>query len=448
MDITAQIAARVTSSRLEEIPADVRHEARRALLNFVGCAIGGASEESVVIALRALSPYSGSRTAGVLGRSERLDPLMASLINGIASHVHDFDDTTPHNLSHTTSPVASAIVSYASHNAVSGCDFVHAFILGFETASRIANAIFPGHYDAGWHITSTVGVIGAAVAIGRLRGFSAEQTANAIGIAATQSAGLRVVFGSMAKGYNPGRAAQGGYVAALLADEGFTGGSDPLGGARGFLEVLSPEWDISAIIGRSGTDFELRRNTYKPFPCGLVIHPTIDACIQVHYDEGIAPDEIGSVRLKVAPIVLDLCNKKAISTGLESKFSVYHAAALGLVRGKAGLAEFTDEAVGDPVIRAVRERVTAEGDSAVPQDSVIVEITRRNGERVARTVRHAIGTLKQPMSDRALEEKFRGQAQDVLSSDRIEALIDLCWQIEDAGDAGRISALAVPTPVA
>ena len=141
-------------------------------------------------------------------------------MNGISSHVYDYDDTTPKNYSHPSSPVASALFAYASVNPVSGRDFMHAFILGFEAESRVANAVYPAHYDVGWHITGTSGVFGAATAIGRLLGLSVQEMIWAIGLAATQAAGLREMFGSMAKAFHPGRSAQNGYAAALLAQGG------------------------------------------------------------------------------------------------------------------------------------------------------------------------------------------------------------------------------------
>ena len=183
---------------------DVRHEAKRALVNYVGCALGGCREPAVDIALDALAPFFGPPTAGVLGRAERLDPLHASLMNGISSHVHDYDDTTPQELHHPTSPVASALFAYASANPVSGRDFMHAFILGFEAESRVANAVYPAHYDVGWHMTGTAGVFGAAAAIGQLLGLTVQQMVWALGLAATQAAGLREMFGSMGKAFHPG----------------------------------------------------------------------------------------------------------------------------------------------------------------------------------------------------------------------------------------------------
>src|SRR5580704_5489991 len=166
MSETKTLASWVVKHQLKDVPDDVRQEARRAILNFVGCALGGCRHAALDATLRALGAYFGPGTAGVLGRIERADPLHASLLNGLSSHVHDFDDTTPKNYIHPTSPVASALFAYASSNPVNGSDFMHAFILGFEAESRIGNSVYPAHYDAGWHITGTAGVFGAAAAIG------------------------------------------------------------------------------------------------------------------------------------------------------------------------------------------------------------------------------------------------------------------------------------------
>ena len=205
MQETRTLAAYLVESRLGDIPEDVRHEARRAILNYVGCALGGSREPGVDIAIKTFARYSGEPRARILGRRERMDPLQASLANGISSHVHDFDDTTPKNYIHPTSPVASALFAYSSAIPVSGPDFMHAFILGFEAESRVGNAVYPAHYDVGWHITGTAGVFGAAGAIGRLLGLGVGPMTWALGLAATQASGLREMFGSMGKAFHPGR---------------------------------------------------------------------------------------------------------------------------------------------------------------------------------------------------------------------------------------------------
>lgn len=444
MSETATLASWIVSHRVETVPEDVRHEARRAIVNYLGCALGGSRDEAVDLAIEALGPYSGPRTASVLGRAEQLDPLYASLMNGISSHVYDFDDTTPKNYMHPTSPVASALFACASANRVSGRDFMEAFITGFEAEMRIGNAVYPAHYDAGWHITGTAGVFGAAVAIGKLLGLSRHQMVWTIGLAATQAAGIREMFGSMAKSLHPGRAAQNGYSAALLARAGFTAGEHGLEGPRGFAAVQAAKYDLAKITAGLDQEYELRANTYKPFPCGIVNHPTIDGAIQIHHEHHPAPDSIVAVRLRVAPLVLDLCNQTNITKGLQGKFSVYHGAAVGLVRGKAGLQEYTDVAVNDPAVKRIRELATAVGDPSITEDQAHLEIELNDGRKLSRFVEKSLGNIHRPLSDAQLNDKFRDQAVLAMPAERIDALLDHCWRIDHLDDVNQLIEAAVP----
>ena len=442
MSETRALASYVVDGHWADIPGDVQHEARRAILNYVGCAVGGARDEAVDLALRALAPFSGPPTAGVLGREERLDPLHASLMNGISSHVYDYDDTTPKNYAHPTSPVASALFAYASANPVNGRDFMAAFVLGFEAESRVANAVYPAHYDVGWHMTGTAGVFGAATAIGKLLRLDEQQMIWTIGLAATQAAGLREMFGSMAKAFHPGRSAQNGYVAALMAQVGFTAGVRGIEGPRGFAAVTAARSDLKKITDGLGLDFDLRANTYKPFPCGIVNHPTIDGCIQLHETHHIAPEQIAAVRLRVAPLVKDLCNQTSITKGLQGKFSVYHGAAVGLVRGRAGVQEYTDEAVNDPAVKRVRELTEAVGDASVTEDQAHITVHTTDGRRVEMFVTESLGNLKRPLTDAQLEAKFRDQAVVNVPADVADALIDACWRIETLDSVGSLVELS------
>jgi 2-methylcitrate dehydratase PrpD len=445
MGQTRTLAEYVVSSRWDDVPQDVRHEAARSLVNYLGCALGGSNDPAVDTAIRALGPYSGPRTSAVLGRADRLDPLHASLMNGISSHVYDFDDTTPQNYIHPSSPVASALFAYASANAVTGRDFVQAFVVGFEAESRVGNAVYPAHYDVGWHITGTAGIFGAAAAIGRLRGLSTQQMVWALGLAATQAAGLREMFGSMGKAFHPGRAAQNGYSAALLAEAGFTSGERGIEGPRGFAAVQSASYDLSKVTAGLGADFNLRRNTYKPFPCGIVNHPTIEACIALHEGHGIDPAAIRMVRLQVAPLVLDLCNQQNITKGLQGKFSVYHGAAVGLVRGRAGIQEYTDEAVNDAAIKRVRELTTASGDAGLTEDQATVEVELADGRVLRHAVEQSLGNIHRPLTDVQLDTKFRAQGVLALSAPQVDAALALCWRVDSLPDVAELINAAVPS---
>jgi 2-methylcitrate dehydratase PrpD len=293
-------------------------------------------------------------------------------------------------------------------------------------------------------MTGTIGVIGAAAAIGKLLGLSPQQMVWALGLAATQSAGLREMFGSMGKAFHPGRSAQNGYAAALLAQAGFTAGERGLEGPRGFAHVMAASRDLSKVTTRLGVDFDLRENNYKPYPCGIVNHPTIDGAIQIHLADRPDPAAIVAVRLRVAPLVLDLCNQQSITRGLQGKFSVYHGAAVGLVRGKAGLREYTDEAVNDPMVKRVRELATATGDPSVTEDQAGLEVELADGRRLSRFVAQSLGNIHRPLSDTQLDEKFRDQALLVLPAADVDAAIALCWRIDQLDDVGDVVTATLP----
>lgn len=444
MEVTRTLAKFIVNHRYADVPQKVRHEAARSLLNWVGCAVGGSRHETVERALAALSEFSGPREATVLGRGDKLDIMLAALMNGTTSHTFDFDDTHLKTIIHPSGPVASAILALAERTPAKGEDFLHAFILGVEAECRIGNAVYPEHYDIGWHITATAGVFGAAAAAGRLLGLNEQQMVWALGIAATQSSGLREMFGSMVKPMHPGNAARNGLLAALLAQRNFTSSEQGIEAKRGFGHVLSTAFRPGAITDKLGETWEIALNTYKPFACGIVEHPAIDGCIQLRNEHKLKPDEIESVSLKVHPLVLELTGKRAPQSGLEGKFSVYHSCAVAIIHGAAGEAQYGDGAVRDPAVIALRDKVTAMVEKGVHEDQVHVAIRLRSGKVLEKFVEHAVGSLDRPMSDADLEAKFRGLADGILSKAETDRLIGLCWEVGKLKDVGEVARASVP----
>jgi 2-methylcitrate dehydratase PrpD len=443
-ETTFALARFVAGSDPDRLPARVRHEAKRALLNWLGCAVGASQHETVERAIAALQPFSGPAEATVLGRHERFDIFHAALLNGLTSHTFDFDDTHLKTIIHPTGPVASALLALAEHMQVSGEDFIHAFVLGTEVECRIGNAVYPSHYDVGWHITGTAGVFGAAAGAGRLLGLSEKQLVWALGIAATQSSGLREMFGSMCKPLHVGLAARNGLAAALLARQSFTSAPEPIEGRRGFANVLATERDLSKITEGLGETWELESNSYKPFPCGVVIHPVIDGCLQLRSAHKLAAADIAAIELTVHPLVLELTGKTSPRTGLEGKFSVYHSAAVAIVDGAAGTAQYGDARVADPAVVALRKRVQARVGTALAEDAAQVRIRLKDGRVLERHIEHALGSLQNPMSDRDLEAKFRDLCTIVLDDTAIAAVIAACWTFEKSADSGALARLTVP----
>jgi len=434
-DVTRTLASWVVHARPDDVPAPIRAEACRTLLNWAGCTVGGSTHETVGIAVRALDPFSGPRRATLLGRRERLDVLHAALVNGISSHVLDFDDTHLKTVIHPAGPVASAILALSEVQPVSGRDFLHALVIGAEVECRIGNAVYPAHYDRGWHITGTTGVFGAAAAAGRVLGLSEQQMRWALGLAATQPVGLREMFGTMTKSFHPGRAAQNGLTAALLAKENFTSSETPIEGASGWAHVLSTACDYGLITNGLGDHYEIRLNTYKPFACGVVLHPSIDACLQLRATHHLTPDQIEKIDLSVHPLVLELTGKRTPQTGLEGKFSVYFAVAVAIAAGSAGVKQFTDEWVRRPDVVALRDRVIATVDPAIGEAQARVVISLKGGQRLEKFVEHAVGSVEQPMSDADLDGKVRDLCDGVLPTAQISRLISVCRGIEREPDA-------------
>ena len=440
--VTHILAHYLVTAHPGDIPGRVRREGCRTLLNYVGVAVGGSRHETVTRALVALAPFSGKPEAHVLGRRERLDILNASLVNGISSHIFDYDDTHLKTIIHPAGPVASAILALAQHKKVSGTDFLHALLLGVETECRIGNAVWPSHYEMGWHITGSCGVFGSAAACGRLLGLSEQQMVWALGIAASQPVGLKVQFGSMTKSFHAGRAAQNGLTAALLAQQGFTADAAPLEGKDGWAQALARGVRWPEVTDGLGTRFEAALNTYKPFACGIVTHPAIDAAIQLRNENRLQPQDIASVELIANPLVLSLTGKTEPGTGLEGKFSIYHCIAVGLIYGAAGERQFQDAVVRDPTVIALRRKVTVHTDPRTGAAQCTLVLKLKDGRTLSRHIEHAIGSQEKPLSDAALEAKFTDLADGILPAAQTRRVMDLCWEIEKASDAGALAASA------
>ena len=440
-EVTRPLGSWAVELDAADIPAPIRAEGVRTFVNWLGCAVGGSNHETVERALDAVRPFVGPARAQVIGRAERLDELHAALINGIASHVLDYDDTHLKTIIHPAGPVASAILAVAEPRQVSGRDFLTALTVGIEVACRIGNSVYPEHYDRGWHITGTTGVFGAAAATGRLLGLDPERMAWAFGLAASQASGLREMFGTMTKSFHPGRAAQNGASAAFFAAAGFDSSVRAIEAPRGFANVLSTKQDFGEILGGLGERWEAGHNSYKPFACGIVIHPTIDGCQQLRRELAQAVETIVKVELITHPLVLELTGKRRPRTGLEAKFSVYHAAATALLRGDGSPTAFTDGMARDPEVIALRDRVCVTADPAIAEDAVHIAVSLEDGRRIEKSVEHAIGSLERPLSNEALNEKFLGQAVPVLGKGA-EDLLALAWRVETVADMAIIARAA------
>lgn len=443
---TQALASWAATLTIESLPESVKKAAIRSLYNYIGCAIGGSNHPTVTKAQDALAPFFGPQTSSLIGHQGRskADAQHAALLNGIASHVHDYDDTHLATIIHPTGPVASAVLAFAEYKGgVSGDELICALIAGIEASCKLGLAVWPEHYNIGWHITSTTGSVGAAVGVGKLMNLSKEQMAEAIGIAAVQVVGLREMFGSDTKSFHPGRAAQSGLTAALLAEKGYTSSAQALEAKRGWANVVAgggtPKLD--QYISELSEKWETEANSFKPFPCGIVCHPAIDGCIQVHDEmqsKGLKVENIKAIETRVHPLVIELTSKRKPKDGLEGKFSVFHGGAVGLLYGKAGPAEYADEVVRSSEIINIRDKIEATADEDLKPDETYLTVHFEDGSKLEKHVEHAVGSLEVPMSDTQLTDKFVDQSALVLGLDGAKAASDIAWNIADAEDIAEL----------
>ena len=313
---------------------------------------------------------------------------------------------------------------------------MNAFYLGVEYTIRLSNALAPNHANVGWHVSGTHPAIGAAAAVGRLMHLSEQQMIWALGLAASQPVGFRESFGSMNKSFNPGRAAENGLFSALLAQNNFTSSNQMIESRIGWANSMSTKQDYVELLGDLGTRFEIAKDTYKPYACGIVIHPAIDGAIQLKNKYDLQPEQIKSIHIKANPFQLELCGKRTPQNGLEGKFSVYHSVAIALIDGCAGEKQYSDEVVRDGKTIALRDKVTVEVDNKLHKKSGEVTITLNNGQVLSIFIESAVGGLENPMTDSQLDDKFLDLSGDILPGAQCKKILEDTWQIAKLPSAG------------
>jgi 2-methylcitrate dehydratase PrpD len=413
------------------------HDAKRSILNFFATALGSSHDPAVTSGLRALSPFSGAATSTIIGRPERLDALGAAFINAISANLLDFDDTHQDTIIHPAAPVAAPVLALAQARGFSGQDALTAFVLGVEVECRIGNAVSPGHYARGWHITSTCGVFGAAAACAKLLGLAAEGITNAIGIAASQSAGIVENLPTAAKNVSVGNAARNGLFAALLAAEGYDASPRAIEGPLGWARAMGDEPDLRRLVGGLGNSWEIAKNTYKPYPAGIVFHAVIDACFDLRTRLNRRTENIVSVTVQGSALLLARGNRP-VRNQRDARVSIHHCAACALLRGVAGMAEFTEAAVCQPDIVSLRQKVRAERDSSLPDGAARVNIQLASGETLSATVMAARGSLADPLSDDDIEAKLLDCSRLGGTGWNANTLIEDVWRLDRLDDVSSL----------
>ncbi len=428
-----------------EIPPEVTHLAKRCVMNYCGVALYGSRDPSIDILIDLFKSDGAREAATVLGKGFRTSPQNAALANGYIGHFEDYDDTHT-SVIHPSPPIFPAPLAISEVQTTTGRDLLAAFTIGVEVACRVGLLISQHFRDGagGWHITNTCGVLGAAAAAGRLLDLTEEQMVWTFAVAGTQAGGFREVFGSDCKPFHAGRAAQNGLVAASLVQRGFTGTDGIFTGDRGFVGVMAKDYDLADLTRSLGESWELPNVGLKPYSCGIAGHSLIDAAIALSKREGVRPEAVQHLEGRLRSFAPNLVRHHHPVSALDTKFSYYHAIAVGLVDGQALPSQFTKEKAKDAVIHAVREKTEVVQDPSVGRGAAVLTLTLNDGRTYTEHVEHSTGTPENPMSDEQVEAKFRGLALEVLPRDQVDRVTELLWNLEKVSDARELVSLLVP----
>jgi 2-methylcitrate dehydratase PrpD len=463
MRITEEVAGFVAVARYNDFPSEALHIAKRCIIDGLGVILAGSAEPAARIVRDYAVSVEGRRESTILGReATRVPAPLAALANGTSGHAMDWDDTALSKnpdrttLLHPTMPPLVAALASAEKMRVTGEKLLTAFLVGFEVECKIAEAILAEHWVRGFHPTNTCGIFGATSAVANLMGLSIQQVQSAFGLTASMASGLGVNLGTMGKPLHVGRAAENGIVAAQLSASGFYADPHALEGPRGFFQAFAGGFDPNKISGRLGNPFSIIEPgvSIKPYPCGVVGHPAMDAMRALVIQHDLHPDAVSHVRVATGSNVLPprgpFRYKKA-HTALEAKFCLPFQMVCMILRRQAGIAEFTDEFVQSPSVQEMMERVEAVIDpeiDALGRDKLIsvIEILLKDGRILkGRSAEKYRGGPDNPLSREELAQKFRDCARGVLSQKRAMEVMEMIECLEDLDNVRRlIEAVTVP----
>lgn len=430
-NITRILSRYICTSHFDELPAEVRHEGVRAFVNWVGCAAGGSQEHDVQLMLDHLSEFNGRAEATVVGRPVRLDALNAAFINSMSSGALAFNDTHFATVAHPTGPVVAALLALAERQPLTGKDLLHALILGVEVQCRVGNILCvpPAECHVGLSMKGLAGTIGAAVAAGRILGLDETGMTAAIGHAANQASGLREAQSTMASHFTYGHAARCGLTAALLAARGFECSDSMIEGPKGYAASYGLRPNLEVAVDKLGLTFETSAIAYKPYPSGFVVHPIIDACLEIARKSSFDATQIERIELNVNPLAAKLTNRVEPRDRAQALVSFQHWAAVSLIYKAAGIAQVTDAIVRDPLVSELRRKVAHTGLEGLGREAASVRVLLTDGTSMQASVAHCRGSVKRPLTDEDITDKARAQLQTVYPAHTAERILALCWSV-------------------
>jgi 2-methylcitrate dehydratase PrpD len=459
--VTGYVADFIVNTRYTDLPGDVVELARKSILDGLGLALCGSAAQSGEIVrnyIKSTGLVAGATNgASVIGSSIKAPVRFAAFANGVGIHADDYDDTqlavaedrVYGLLTHPTAPVLPAALALAETRAMSGRDLMLAYNLGVEVECKIAEAIAPRHYEEGFHTTGTVGVFGSATAAAKLYGLDRARVLIALGIAASEGAGLRENFGTMTKPFHAGRASENGVVAADMAKLGWTAADTILEAPRGFFHAAGGGFDPSAIMGKLGKPwtFVSPGISIKPFPSGSLSHPGMSEMLDLIKEHRITADQVERVRVGTSHNGPNALIHHHPTDSLQAKFSMEFCMTALLLYGKAGLSEFTDEVVNRPAVQEMIKKVDFVVDPVAEaagfnKMTTIIDIRLKNGRTVSGRADFAKGSPANPISYEEVAAKFLDCAAFAKwPATKGKAVVEMVRKLEDVPNVRTLAAL-------
>lgn len=430
----AEFAATLTFDR---IPVEARTVARHCLMDMVGVAMAGKSEPLSQILHAQIEDEGGAPHATLIGWADKSSASQAALYNGSAAHALDYDDVLGIFTGHPTVAVMPAVLALAERHGKDGKAVITAFVAGVEVLARIGGMMSKGHYARGWHSTGTIGSIGAAAGCANLLGLDAEATNRAMGIAATQAAGLKSNFGTMTKPLHAGKAASNGLLAATLAARGFTARENTLDIDRGFGDTMAEGVDIERALERIGELFHTQDTLFKYHPACYGVHAPTEAAMRLRLQDGFDPALVEKIEVSVPANAIGMCDIAEPKSGLEAKFSLAHNVSLGLLDKADGSLElYQDETFDVPGVSDLRKKVVVNGRQDFEKFFAEVVVTQKDGKVLRQDF-----DIGEPMRDLGeqqakLEKKFRALATPLIGEDKVNSMVAAISGLEDQAGVG------------
>jgi 2-methylcitrate dehydratase PrpD len=443
--VTAELARRAAAIRYDALPADIRELARQCLLDWLAVTLAGSREELAQILLAEAEDQGGKPAATLIGHRRRAPTQQAALVNGAASHALDYDDVNLTMGGHPSVPILPALLALGEARGATGATIIAAFVAGYETACRAGASVSPGHYARGFHNTATIGTIASAAACAHLLGLGADVTATALGIAVTQAAGLKSMFGTMCKPLHAGTAARNGLLAASLAARGFTSRRDALECAQGFAATQSADFRPEAALAEPAGGWHLRSNLFKYHAACYLTHAPMECAHRLRREHAFEPAQVRAVTLRLDSGAGKVCHILAPKTGLEAKFSLRLTTAFALAGlDTASLDTYSDRNAGDPVLAALRDKVTVEFELHWPHTLAELKVTLADG-RIVET-RHDSGMPSADLTaqSRRLQAKFMSLATPVLGKPQAERLLAAVASLDEMASVAELKRYCVP----